>query len=282
LDLSAPIRLLSLFHIKKDNFLYARVGREDVFAFPDLLPGSIVRADARFAKTMLPAENGKTSRCLFLVEHANGFCCCRLQSVGKNRVMPLSAELPFAQVELRLHDEVKVLGVLDLEIRSMLKPQQPEVPKELAKHWRPSSLAPKEAKLRHLLRDARSRMGLSFREASAMSRRIASELGHDQYFAGSGSLSDYEALDSPPRHIHKAITLCAVYGLQFSTFLKSVGLDLEQAGKYPIPDTLVRKLPAGFRDAGNKTDEPRGNGFLEQLLKRTQPVPFSLRESLSD
>jgi hypothetical protein len=282
LDLSAPIRLRSLFHIKKDNFLYARVGREDVFAFPDLLPGSIVRADARFAKTMLPAENGKTSRCLFLVEHANGFCCCRLQSVGKNRVMPLSAELPFAQVELQLHDEVKVLGVLDLEIRSMLKPQQPEVPKELAKHWRPSSLAPKEAKLRHLLRDARSRMGLSFREASAMSRRIASELGHDQYFAASGSLSDYEALDSPPRHIHKAITLCAVYGLQFSTFLKSVGLDLEQAGKYPIPDTLVRKLPAGFRDAGNKTDEPRGNGFLEQLLKRTQPVPFSLRESLSD
>ena len=53
----------------------------------------------------------------------------------------------------------------------LLKPEQPDVPKELAKHWRPSSLAPKETKLSHLLRDARSRMGLSFREASAMSRR---------------------------------------------------------------------------------------------------------------
>ena len=116
-----------------------------------------------------------------------------------------------------------------------------------------------------------------------MSRHIAAEMGDKQYFVAPGSLSDYEAVDTPPRHIHKAITLCAVYGLQFTTFLTSVGLDLARAGKDPIPDNLVpRKVPAGFRDANNKTDEPTGNGFLQQLLNRTQPVPFFLRESLCD
>jgi hypothetical protein len=126
-------------------------------------------------------------------------------------------------------------------------------------------------------------MGLSFRDASAMSRRIASELGHDQYFAASGSLSDYEALDSPPRHIHKAITLCAVYGLQFSTFLNSVGLNLEEAGKDPIPDGLVPRNPPA-RSGGNnrEADGPTENGFLGKLLRQSGHVPTFLRGSLSD
>jgi hypothetical protein len=283
LAFAAPRRLRSLLHTKKNNFLYAKVGREDALAFPDLLPGTIVRADTRATETMLPTRNDEAKDSLFLIEHTNGFCCCRLQALGKDRILPLSAQLPYAQVELQLHEEVRVLGVLDLEIRSLLKAEQSDVPREFAKHWRPSRLTPRETKLSHLLRHARVRMGLSFREASAMSRHIAAELGDKQYFAAPGSLSDYEAVDTPPRHIHKAITLCAVYGLQFTTFLASVGLDLDEAGKDPIPDNLLpRKIPAGFRDANNKTDEPTGNGFLQQLLNRTQPVPFFLHESLCD
>ena len=282
LDFAAPRRLRSLSS-KKNTFVYAKVGREDAFAFPDLLPGSIVRADTRLAKTMLPTGNGRASKCLFLIEHANGFCCCRLQPSGKNRVMPLSTQLPFAQIELRLYEELRVLGVLDLEIRSLLKPQEPDVPKELATHWRPSSLMPQERKLSHLFRAARSRMGLSFRDASAMSRRIASELGDEQYFAASGSLSDYEALDRPPRHIHKAITLCAAYGLQFSTFFKSAGMNLEDAGKSPIPDRLVgRNPPASARGSAGEIDRPTVNDFLGQLLRQSGHMPFFLRESLPD
>ncbi len=283
LDLTAPRRLGSLLHIKSANFLYARVGREDAFAFPDLLPGTIVRADTRPAEMMPCTRSDLASNSLFLIEHAKGFCCCRLQALGSNRIVPLSGQLPYAQVELRLHDEIRVLGVLDLEIRSLLKAEQPDVPQEFAKHWRPSRLAPQEKTLSHLLRYARLRMGLSFREASAMSRHVVAEMDDEQYFAAPGSLSDYEALDSPPRHIHKAITLCAVYGLQFSTFLKSVGLDSKEAGKYPIPDNLVsRRLWTTSRDASCKTEEAAGSGFLEQLLTRLQPIPFFLRESLPD
>ncbi|HWO28775.1 MAG TPA: hypothetical protein VNO32_08240, partial [Candidatus Acidoferrum sp.] len=120
LDLTGPRRLGSLLQMNRTRFLYARVGSEDAFAFPELLPGTIVRADTRAAEMM----SSTRSENLFLIEHGKGYCCCRLQALSRNRIVPLSPQLPYAQVELRLHDEIRVLGVLDLEIRSLLKPEQ--------------------------------------------------------------------------------------------------------------------------------------------------------------
>jgi len=279
LDFGPPRRLHSVQQPKATDFLYAKIGLQDAFAFPDLLPGSIVRANTRSAKSMIAVANGKVPGSLYLLEHANGFCCCRLQAVDKHRGVALSTQLPYAQVELEIPCEARVLGILDLEIRSLLKPEQPDVPKELANHWRPLKLTAKETKLSRMLRRARLRTGMSFREASAMSRRIASELGDKQYFAAPGSLSDYEAIDAPPRHVHKVITLCVVYGLQFSTFLNSIGLHLEEAGQDPIPDNLVPRQPPTGR-SGSEDDVPTKNGFLGQFLKRSEPVPAFLRGSL--
>jgi hypothetical protein len=124
-------------------------------------------------------------------------------------------------------------------------------------------------------------MGLSFREASSTSREIASELGNEEFFAAPGSLSDYEARDVPPRHVHKAITLCVIYGLHFSTFLESIGLPLDEADTDPIPDRLVpRTIPAGSSDGADNIDDPPENGFLGQLLKRSGQLPLFLRTSL--
>jgi transcriptional regulator with XRE-family HTH domain len=280
LDRARPERLRSVSPTQTSGFVYAKVGLEDAVAFPDLLPGSIVRANHRLAKPMPPVVNGKGPNRLFLIQHANGFCCCRLQAVSKHRLVPLSTQLPYAQVELEFPSEVTVLGVVDLEIRSLLKPEQPDVPKELARHWRPSKLPPEGTKLSQLLRRARLRAGLSFREASAMSRCVASELGNEQYFAAPGSLSDYEATDTAPRHIHKAITLCAVYGLGFSRLLKSVGLSMDDAGKQPIPDRLVpREHPAGHRETEGAA--LMANGVFKQLLNRFEEIPFFLRTSVS-
>jgi len=282
LDFAPPRRLHPVLQPRKDNFVYAKIGREDAFAFPDLLPCSIVRANVCLAKAMLAAVNGKARHCLFLIEHAHGLCCCRLQAVGKNRVMPLSTELPYAHVELQLEEEVRVLGVLDLEIRSLAKPELPYVPKGLAEYWRPRTLAPEHVRLSDLLRSARLRLGLSLRAVSAMSRRIATELSDERYFAAPSSLSDYEAVDTPPRHIHKAITLCAVYGLGFSTFLQSLGLYLDQAGKDTIPDNLVPQMLAPrLRPSIQETEEALGKGFREQLMSRSGDVPFFLRGSIT-
>jgi hypothetical protein len=263
--------------------VYAKIGREDALAFPDLLPGSIVRADTRVTQEMLSSGHRTDLKPLFLIQHSNGLNCCRLQIVGKNRVIPLCGQLPYDQVELQLHEEAKVLGIVDLEIRSLLKPEQPDVPRELTKHWRPQVLRLDDTKLSHLLRAARLRMALSFREASAMSLQVAAELGDTQYFAAPGSLSDCEARDVPPRHVHKAITLSAIYGLYFATFLKSIGLRLEDAGRDPIPDRLVpRKFPADSRGSASETDDPTERGFLRQLLRQSGHLPIFLRESLSE
>jgi hypothetical protein len=279
LDLAPPERLHLIAHTRTTDFVYARIGSEDAFAFPDLLPGSIVRADTRRVPSMLPGANGNAAECLFLIEHANGFWCTRLRAAGKRRVMPVGTQLPYAQVELEIPSEVRVLGVLDLEIRSLLHPEQAFVPKELATLWRPLTLESGDLKLSRLLRRARLRMGLSLREASAMSRRVALELGDEQYFAAPGSLSDYEALDNAPRHIHKVITLCAIYGLHFSSVLKSIGLHPEDAGRYPIPDHLVpRTRPTGRRDA--HLEQSVESGFLEQLLRRSGHIPIFLRGGL--
>ena len=281
LEFGPPVRLRSILQTKS-SFVYVKIGREDVFAFPDLLPGSIVRANMQLSKAMLSTLNREASKCLFLIEHASGLCCCRLQAVGTNRVIPLSTELPYARVELDLNHEARVLGVVDLEIRSLVEQQEPDVPSELAKCWRPLALKQEDIRLSHLLRDARLKMGLSFREASTLSRRIASQLGDEQYFVAPGSLSDYEAVDTPPRHIHKAITLCAVYGLHFSVFLKSIDLVAQHAGADPIPDNLVpRKFSIHFRRDVSETDDSNGPGFFGRLLRQSEHVPFFLGESLS-
>lgn len=278
-----PKRLQSLFRGNENSFLYARIGCEDAFAFPDLLPGCIVRVDTRYAEARTSTGNGRDAKSLFLVEHSNGFCCCRVQVVGKNHIIPLSTQLPYAQVELKLQEEVRVLGVLDLEIRSLLEPEQPDVPKELAKHWRPLKLSAERMQLSRLLRHGRQRAGLSFREASAMSRQIAQALGDQQYFTAPGSLSDYEAVNTPPRHVHKAFMLCAVYGLHFSTFLESIGLDMNEAGKEPIPDDfVVRNNPTSMQEDANKADAPPRNGLVGQLLRQSDPFPFFLRKSIPD
>ena len=283
LDLARLRRLRSFDRSNKSSFVYVKIGRQDALAFPDLLPGSIVRADTRVTQEMLSSGHRTDSKPFFLIQHSNGLNCCRLQTVAKNRVTPLCGQLPYAQVELQLQEEARVLGILDLEIRPLFKPEEPDVPAELAKHWRPLALRRDDTKLSNLLRAARLRAALSFREASAMSRQVAAELGDEQYFAAAGSLSDYEARDVPPRHVHKAITLCAIYGLQFSTFLKSIGLRLEDAGCDPIPDRLVpRRLAAGSQVNTIETDDPTESGFLGHLLRQSGHLPFFLRESLSD
>jgi len=279
LDRAPAKRILSVSGARGDDFIYAKVGWEDALAFPELLPGSIVRARRRMARTMLPTESENLASGLCLIEQADGFRCCRLQAVGKHHLVPLSGQLPYAQVELELPDEVAVLGLIDLEIRSLLNPEQPDVPKELARHWRPTKLLAQSRKLSQLLHHSRVRAGLSFREASAMSRRVAEELRDEQYFIAPGSLSDYEASQTPPRHVHKAITLCAVYGLCFSRFLKSIGLGMEEAGQQPIPDHLVpRDSPTG-RSAIENGGTPT-HGILPPLLNQTEPIPFFLRSSI--
>jgi hypothetical protein len=94
-------RLAAMTEIGNRGFLYAKIGDKDALAFPDLLPGSIVRIDPGLGKELISPRNGTTSEQIFLVEHSKGLCCCRLRVVGENLIVPVSTQLPFAQTRYR-------------------------------------------------------------------------------------------------------------------------------------------------------------------------------------
>ena len=134
-------RMDSLLAPETSPFLYAKIGRQDAFAFPDLLPGSIVRADTRGVGELLRSMQNKNSERLFLVEYGQGLVCCRLHARTKSRVTLRASTLPFAQTELRLGSEARVLGVLDWELRPA-KTARPEVPTASMKFLMPQTLPP--------------------------------------------------------------------------------------------------------------------------------------------
>jgi hypothetical protein len=197
-----PCRVDSLLAPKPSPFLYAKVGLQDAFAFPNLVPGSIVRADTRGIGELLQSMQSKDSQRLFLVEYGHGFVCCRLHARTKGKVTLRAATLPFAQTELRLGSEANILGVLDWELRP-LKSERPEVPAASMKFLTPQTLpaAGTQLSLRELLERARWRNGLSIRNASAKSRWIAEALHDEKYFCAPGSLTDFEAGPRLPAHI---------------------------------------------------------------------------------
>jgi len=122
-------------------------------------------------------------------------------------------------------------------------------------------------------------MGLSFRAAAAKSRQLAEAMGDERYFTASGSLSDYETFNTPPRHFHKVITFCVIYSLHLNEIFQVLGLRLEETRWEPIPDLLAgRPAPETVASAG--ADRIEQAGFISQLAGELGGTPFFLRSSL--
>jgi hypothetical protein len=273
-------------------YLYAKIGRQDAFSFPDLTPGSIVRVDPRLVERLSPNPPGEISKHILLVEHSRGVCCCRLYFGTKNRVTLTATQLPFANVELQVGSEVRILGVLDMELRPLATHQRmarplcapPDVAPDLARLWTPVPLRQGVGAQRPalLLQSARLRAGLSLRRASEMSRVIATALRDKRYFASPGWLSDFEASGASPRHIHKLLTVCILYSIRFGEILNSFGLALNETTMASIPDEWMPRR--GERVSENQETTARAGtpstGFLASLLQRFGDVPVFLRHSL--
>jgi hypothetical protein len=275
LEFSGSKRPGSLSERNRRGFLYAKIGYQDALAFPDLSPGSIVRVNPDIPDKVFQA-NGASSR-IFLIEHSKGLFCCRLRAIRDSVIVPVSRKASYAHVELRRPEEARLLGIVELELRPLLMTREPEVPRDLAKQWKPRPLS-QEGKVGPMLRSARMRMHLSLREASEISGRVADLLGDDRYFISPSSICDYELLNTEPRHFQKAITLCSLYGLRFLPFLKTIGIVPEEAGSEPMPDHFVSRITRV--EAADPDNTLATGGFLEQFLERCEEVPFFLRESI--
>jgi hypothetical protein len=259
------------------RFLYLKIGTGDAYAYPDLMPESIVRVDPRSpTKPLLgEIESGQ----IFAVEHSRGITCSRLRIGGPGKVILCPGEVPYAAVELRLGTEARILGTVDFEIRRLAYRGTPAVSTYAARHWLPTALGkhPTAAKkIGDFLRYARVRSGLSFHEASGRTRDIARLLKHPNYFCAASALSDMEAADLFPRHIHKVISLSAVYCLPADQLARLAGLALENAGQEPMP----KKWP-DIPDTQSAPTPQWPSHFLRAVEDKFEEIPFFLGSALS-
>jgi hypothetical protein len=283
-----PKRARELLPGDKTNFVYAKVGRGDLLAFPDVGPGSIVRIDTRPSKEGLSLAKNSSDKRMFLVEHDAGLACSRLLSLGNGRVVFHSPQLPFAEGGFSLGRDLRILGVVDAEILAV--PQQDSPPAQFV--WRAAQKGQRlprnntEMNLKQLLRRSRLRAGLSFRDASKTTRWIAERLRDPLYFTAASTLSDYETLSAAPRHVQKILALCIVYAIGIRDFLRASGLAFDDPGAEPIPDEFShRENPLTSRNsnaANGEGNSRKQNGLLNNLLKRWEEVPLFLRRSLSE
>lgn len=282
-----PKRARELLAHARTDFVYAKVGQEDLLAFPDVGPGSIVRIDTRQANEAAPGRNSSDKR-IFLVEHDAGFAVSRLASLDNGRVVFRSPQLPFAENGFSAGKELRILGVLDAEILPV--PQRDGLAAQFA-----SRAAPKgqrlarnntELNLKQLIRRSRVRAGFSFRDASKATQWIARKLRDPLYFTAASTLSDYETLSSAPRHIQKILALCIVYAIGFADFLRASGLAFAEAETEPIPVEFIlgENPPAGQKSnsANAEGNSRKPNGFWNLLLKRWEEVPLFLRKSAAE
>lgn len=259
------------------HFVYAKVGREDALAFPELVPGSIVRVNRDIADSLSP-DNSLISRRIFLVEHSKGFCCCRIRMLANGAIVPFDNGLHHAQVELRAPQEAKIWGTVDFEFRPLLRADEPVVPKDLARHWQPQPLSAHES-FGQLLKRTRRTRNLTVREAAQISRTVAEALNDDRYMTSASSLSDYELHNAAPRDFHKIITLCSIYGLQYEAVMRRLGVNTKAAGAESMPDRYLSRGSSAVA-AENATAGDIRTGFLEKLMAPCEELPFFLRHSL--
>jgi hypothetical protein len=179
-------------------------------------------------------------------------------------------------VELHCPQEAKIWGSVDFEFRPLLHTEEPDVPNDLARRWKPQPL-PSNENFGQLLKTNRRRMNLSVRDAARISRRIADVLKDGRYMISPSSLSDYELRNVAPRDFHKIITLCSLYGLQFESVMRRIGIDLAE-GAESMPDRYLSRVEPPISANSAAGDDVRA-GFLERLLEECQHVPLFLRHS---
>jgi hypothetical protein len=255
---------------------FAKIGSQDAFAFPELVPGSIVRVTAKRLSSTLPPFGGKCNKRLYLIAHGKGLICAQLTRSGVDKFVLCSRQLPYAQIEFQEARDAIVLGIADFEIRPLGKTEKPVVTPALGRFWTPTPLS-RGADIAHVgefVRRARLRSGLTFREASRRTRIIARKLGDRRYYCAAASLSDYETQRLPPRHIHKLISICAVYFASVAEFLAAAGINLDRSGTLAIPTELL----GGLKDSNNSASE--SSRFFNEMQRRYGEPPYFLHDSL--
>lgn len=271
--------IANLLALGSRKFSYAKVGDDDVYAFPEIAPGSLVRVDGHAAAHALSSVGSACSKQVFLVTNGPKLHCGHLRRERNGRLVLCSNYFPFSHVELGSADHVSVVGVVDAELRIVRDPTVPSPASRPPEREKQIEIFTDRTRLNTLLHAARRRAGLSLQDASKTSRSIASQLGNSRYFAASGTLSDYENHRAVPRSVHKIVSLCVLYSIGFWDFLQAADLPIQLLGRDRILTTRSN-IPTHPLDKGSKIKMVSSDAFFTGLIDRWQQIPLFVRNAL--
>jgi hypothetical protein len=207
------------------RYLFAKIGTRDAVVYPRVRPGSIVRADRRVLCESVTGSSDEET--LWLVEYPGGLVCCHVRRIDRENVLLLPNRSPLSAWPLRLSQEVRILGQVDLELWTGGVTRSE--PKDSSTGYKlPLPASTKKVAFSRMLHSSRLRAGLTLRKAHELTIKVSGMLGDRNYGIALGLLSDYEATDRLPRHIAKILSLCVVYGIDFWDLIESGGVQIEE------------------------------------------------------
>lgn len=281
------VRAESLLRFKPGRFFYAVIGETDAYCRRQFAPGTIVRADAQRSGELPAGRGGHGDGPFFLIEHDSGWTCSRVIASRGRQLLLHNPEQACIEPELPVGKGVRILGAVDAEIRPIGARAAGGSIGEIAcsrGRFRKSP-AIRNSTFGDVLRECRAKAALSFREASALSRRMARQFNDEMYFTAASTLSDYETLSKPPRQIQKILTVCVLYGIRFERMLLASALPPAQMGQEPMPDEFVgREGPfrPGLPDSGTAAESAPERSRLPAILQEWEEMPFFLRHRLDE
>jgi hypothetical protein len=260
------------------RFLYAKIGEEDALAFPELVPGSIVRIDTQKTRIEPNTSQQPHRRPIYLVQHPGGLTCSHAEKIGSDRILLVPHTLPFGCPEFRLNREAVVLGTVDAELHPL---QGLHIPDHTA--FRRSrivrdpaiindrSLSPGE-----ILRLHRESRGLSLRQASEMSARIAQDLDENEYLLSPASLYKLETSGIFPRRIAKLFSICTIYCVDLWTLLSLFEIAWQDTGQESLPQYFFPE-PQRRRESKEQSTQHNERNTLGSYLNQVlDEVPVFL------
>ena len=139
------------------------------------------------------------------------------------------------------------------------------------------------------LRKVRERLRLRYRDVEEASQRIAGRHGSDEFLVGLSRLADIENKGTVPS-IYRLYSLCAIYGLDFTTALAWYGVELDRltidATGLPLRETRTAEFrdtpPAAVEvpeDASAAADA-RNTTYLKRHAESWGKLPVVLLDSL--
>jgi transcriptional regulator with XRE-family HTH domain len=140
------------------------------------------------------------------------------------------------------------------------------------------------------LKEIRSRLGITTREVTDLSQKIAESEGNDEFNISNAWLTEIENTDSIPS-IYKLYSLSIIYHLKFSDILMLFGVDVQQISKRQSETRLQQThlTPLEVFDQGKTVSFPvrfdRGfdvskTNLLSRMVEVWGEVPIALIQHL--